>query len=122
MLNKIASIEEEIINADQNEGKLKKAIYNLVTAGGKLSPEKEEYLKKLQAAKNMIPVQKQELEKQKQDVEREIEKNQNASIDVKGTVYPGVRINILNKKCNVNKEQQRVSFKLENYEVITAKY
>jgi len=121
ILKKIKSIEEELVKCDENENNIKKAIYQLVTSGKKLSPDKEALLKKMQRIKSMIPNQRAEIQEEKKKVEKELEKYRDAKISIKGTTYPGVKINIQNKKLSVNEELKGVVFLLENGEVVTTR-
>ena len=72
----------------------------------------------MQNLRKVLPEQKKEFEQEKENVQRELMKYQNAEVRVLNKVYPGVKVTVLNQKYTVTEERSAVSFRLIDKEVV----
>ena len=124
MKKKIEEIEFNLKKNEENEENVKNAIYSLVSAKFSkkgFSSEKEKLLEKMRRIQSALPKQREELEKEKENIHKELQKYKNAEIKVYNKIYPGVKITILDKKYMVNEERAFVSFKLIDDEIVCGK-
>ncbi|MBN2288320.1 MAG: DUF342 domain-containing protein [Candidatus Glassbacteria bacterium] len=95
---RIEEITKELEQITQNQEKLKKALYNLsrmkMQLKGDLPPEQEALFGRMQETVKCLPDQKSELEDEKKRIDAEIEKHRVAFVQVKRSLYPGVKITI----------------------------
>ncbi len=120
---KLIENELNFIKNKENENNVKKAIYQLIQlkySKNGLSKEKTALLTKMQNIQKVLPTQKAELEKEKEEISKEFQKYKNAQIKVYNKVYPGVKISIVDKKYTVLEERSGVVFRLSEDEVVCA--
>ncbi len=92
LMKKYYALKLELERLSDNYNRVKEGLYVFyrLQMDGQLTPDKEVALKKLEEFKKNLPANNKELEKQKEQLEAEIQKNQEARIIVVKTVYPGV--------------------------------
>lgn len=118
---KLDEIEFNLKKNEENAENVKKAIYTLITAKGSakgLSKDKEALLEKMQRIRNVLPEQKKELEREKENIQNEAQKYNKVEVRVYNKVYPGTKITIINRKYAVNEERSNVTFRLVEGEVV----
>ena len=119
---RLEELEHEMKQNESNEDNVKKAISTLIqlkyTQKKKFTADKAALLAKMQGLRTGLPRQKEELEQEKTNVQKELMKYQNAEVKVLNKVYPGVKVTILNEKYTVTEERSNVSFRLIDKEVV----
>ncbi|MEE9442112.1 MAG: FapA family protein [candidate division Zixibacteria bacterium] len=92
LMKKYRTVINEIKQLNENEERVNEGLYAFyrLQMDGKLAPNKEAALKKLEAFKKNLPAQKEKFAKQKEALETKIQQNQNAKIIAIKKVYPGV--------------------------------
>ena len=118
---KMIKIEGDIKKTDENTENVKKAIYTLakIKINKKtLPPDKQALMEKLQNIQNILPGQKENLLKQKEDVMAEYAKYAGAQIRVYNLAYPGVRVTIQNLNKNINEERKNVTISIKDNEIV----
>lgn len=92
LMKKYRTVINGIKQLNENEERIKEGLYAFyrLQMDGKLNPSKKAALEKLEAYKKNLPAEKEEFDKQKKELEAEIQKNQNARIIAVKKVYPGV--------------------------------
>jgi len=124
MKKKIEEIEFDLKKNEENAENVKNAIYALASSKlskNGISNEKEKLLEKMRRIQSALPKQREELEKEKENVHRELQKYKNAEIKVFNKIYPGVKITILDRKYVINEERAFISFKLRDDEIVCGK-
>ncbi len=122
MQKELQKYQEDIKTNNENIEKVNKAInilQRIKTLKKGLPEEKLQLLGKLQSILVSLKKQKNELTQIKEKIDQEITKHTDAFIKVQGTVYPGVRINILNRKKLINEPLTGVTFRFFEDEITT---
>jgi len=121
MQQKIQEHNEKSRANNENLKKVTRAIallQKIKTLKKELPEDKRKLFEKLQLLLTPLQSQKDELNRSKKLLDEEILKNIDASIQVHGTVYPGVIISILNRKKSIGETVMGVTFKLSEGEII----
>jgi uncharacterized protein len=119
---RMEQIDSDIKQSKENEEKIKAAIYNLVKTSKKLSPERQNLMKKMQQAKAVLPKQIETLEAEREELEQEVMKYAHAQVKVMGTIFPNARLQIANQRTRISEEQQFVQFQLDGMDITATKY
>jgi len=120
LMKKTEEIEVEFQKNEENIESIKKAIYRLLKKKMKnkhLPDEQAKLLVKLQKLQEILPAQRQQTEKQREEIEEELKKYEHVSVTVAAKVYPGVRIRIQKYNKIITKEMNGATFKVKNGEI-----
>jgi len=120
IMKKIREVEEGIKKNEENIDNVKKAIYTLYKkkmSGKGLKKNEAKLLTKLQKFQGQLPNLRQNLGEKRSEVEKELEKYANITIDVLSKIYPGTRIAIQNCRKAILKETSKVRFKVIDKEI-----
>jgi hypothetical protein len=92
LMKRYHEVVTEIKALEENAERVKEGLYVFyrLQMDGKLTPEKQAALKKLEEFKEGLPEARKDLENRKKALENEIQKNKNARIIAVKKVYPGV--------------------------------
>ncbi len=103
---KLKNIVMEIKKTTESFDKLEKSVLFLyrqkIDLKGKLPPEKQLLLEKLETAKKSIPMKLEELENTKKDIKAQKSELEQASAAARRAVYPKVQILVGNQRYTVN--------------------
>ncbi|UMZ73389.1 FapA family protein [Natranaerofaba carboxydovora] len=114
---KIDYLRDEYSKANENLDKTKKAVNileKLEQTQGKLPPDKESMLLRLQRTEKHLTEKIEEIENEKEELERELEENTDGKVKVQDTAYPGVKIVISNVVRNNDDTRKKVTFYLND--------
>lgn len=108
LMDRLNEIDEELKKVQENQDKVKKALYNLsilkTKSKGQLSPEHQTLLERLQETSRYYPNYLSELEQEKKRINQDIAQHKDAYVKVIRTVHPGVRIVIGRYTKLINEE------------------
>lgn len=98
LLDRLREIDMELKKVQENQDKVKKALYNFsvlkTKMKGQLSPEHQTLFERLQETSRYYPKYQSEMEQEKRRINQEISQHKEAWVKVGRTLYPGVRITI----------------------------
>ncbi|MCP4581896.1 MAG: DUF342 domain-containing protein [candidate division Zixibacteria bacterium] len=112
LVNELKTLNKEITRLKNDAEKIKSAMYGLVRLeiDNKLSDKQKEALMLLKTQQIEIPKECKILENKKIELVEALNENKKASIKVKGTVYPGITVQIGMLKREINMVVNKCTF------------
>jgi len=124
LIARYQGVVKEIQRINDDQGRVKEALYMLyrLQMEGRLQPQKQAALEKLEQFQKETPENLVSLANQKAEIETELQKHQDAVIICEETMYPGVKASFGIVYREIVQEQKRCKLTLEAGKVMISEF
>lgn len=124
LMEKAKQVNEEIERLQCDEKRVKAALVDLyrLNMNGKLPPQKQAALKKLEEFKDGLPTQLEDLSLQQKEIDRKLGEFRNAQVIAEKEIYPGVQVHIGKQYKEVDSVRGPMIFELYSDSIVASNF
>jgi uncharacterized protein (DUF342 family) len=124
LMEKARRLQDEINRLRDDEKRIKAALVELyrLSMDGKLPPQKQAALKKLEEFKKSLPIQLRELDQQQKQIDEKLSEFHNAAVIAEKKVFPGVQVHIGRKYKEVDNICGPTIFELHSDSIVASRF